>query len=81
MIARKYVLIGLVAFLALFSGFAPRAYAHGKHGSDKPGKHFRLKKKSDKYMDNYLAPKKQHRVKDFYRSPITGNILPGKPKK
>jgi hypothetical protein len=75
------MLIGLVAALALFSGLAQSAYAHGRHSSNRADKTFRIRKKSDKYMNNYLAPKKQHRVKDFYRSPVTGNILPGKAKR
>ncbi len=79
---RKCVSIGLVAVLALLAGPPQSAYAaHGKHGSNSPRLHRLGKKNAGPYGGNYLAPKKQHRVKDRYRSPITGNILYGKPKR
>lgn len=78
----RLVSIGLLAILALFSGLPGSAYA--AHGNKAPRSlsHFRAKKQNlGPYGGKYLAPKKQHPVKDHYRSPITGNTLYGKPVK
>ena len=82
MSVRKRILIGLVAVLAFLSCFSQGAYAaHGKHGSSVPRLHFKRQKDTGPFGMKYLAPKKQHPVKDHYRSPITGNTLYGKPKR
>ncbi len=79
---RKSAWAGLLAVSVLFSGLAQSAYAaHGKHGSNSPRVHFRGKKNMGPYGGKYLAPKKQHRPSGRYRSPVTGNILYGKPKR
>jgi hypothetical protein len=76
------VFIGLVAVLALLSGFSQGAYAaHDKHSPNAPRLHFKRQKDTGPFGMKYLAPKKQHPVKDHYRSPITGNTLYGKPKR
>ena len=78
----RLVSIGLLAIVALFSGLTGSAYS--AHGNKAPRSlsHFRAKKKNlGPYGGKYLAPKKQHPVKDRYRSPITGNTLYGKPVK
>ena len=78
----RLVSIGLLAILSLFGGIGGTAYA--AHGNKAPRSlsHFRAKKQNlGPYGGKYLAPKKQHRVKDRYRSPITGNTLYGKPVK
>ena len=79
---RMCVLIGLVAVLALLSAFPQSAYAaHGKHGSNSPRLHLKKQKNAGPFGGNYMAPKKQRPVKEMYRSPVTGNILYGKPKR
>ena len=76
--AGKFILIALLAASTLFSGLAPTAYA--RRGNKVV--HIKLSKKNQgPYGGKYLAPKKQKPVKDRYRSPVSGNILYGKPVK
>lgn len=75
---RKSILIALLAALTLFSGIAPTAYARRANKTV----HLKVNKKNlGPYGGKYLAPKKQKPVKDRYRSPVSGNILYGKPVK
>jgi hypothetical protein len=77
----KYLLIGLFALLVALGGLTPSAYAgHGKHGLQSPREHYRGKKNSGPFGATYISPKKQ-RHKTSFRSPVTGNMVYGKPKR
>lgn len=78
----RYVSIGLFAVLTMFGGLAESAYAAHVKQVSFSARHYRPKKQNlGPYGGKYMAPKKQHPVKDHYRSPITGNTLYGKPVK
>jgi hypothetical protein len=72
--------ICLFAVLVLFGGLAGSANA--ARVKQVSARHYRPQKKNlGPYGGKYLAPKKQHPVKDRYRSPVSGNTLYGKPVK
>jgi len=75
----KYVVIGMVAALALCSSLGQSAYAaHGNSGSSSHKVHFRAKKNNNAFGGKYMAPKKQHRPSGYYRSSLTGKMVYGK---
>ena len=81
-------MIGLLALLAPVSGFAKTAPAahyqqisHLKQPKQPKQPRLRGNKIKGPFGMDYLKPKKQHPAKNRYRSPITGNILYGKPVK
>ena len=74
------VLIAGVALMWMFAGFAPSAHAlFGKHAPKVPRVQRKMKKNSSPYA--YLAPKKQKKATGTYRSPVSGGLLYGKPKR
>lgn len=78
----RYLSAGLLAVMVLSGGLASSANAAHVKQVSFTARHYRPKKKElGPYGGKYLAPKKQHRVKDRYRSPYTGNTLYGKPVK
>ncbi len=72
----RFVLMGMVMALMLFSGVAPSA-----HAKKAPKTHFKFNKHSGLFGGNYLAPKKQKKPTGYYQSTVTGKMVYGKPKK
>jgi hypothetical protein len=71
------VLIGAVAMVLLFSGFAP--FASARHGSKPPKTHYKIKKNDGPFGGNYMKPKKQKKPTGYYRNSLTGAVVYGTP--
>ena len=70
----RYVSIGLLVSLSLFGNLAGSAYA--AHIELAPHQHYWMKKGFKAHK-----PKKLRNSKSRFRSPVTGNMLYGKPAK
>ena len=75
----RYVAICLLVVLALFSDLTGSAYA--AHARNMSRQHYRIKKSSGLFGRKYHAPKRPRDSKGKFRSPVSGNILYGKPVK
>lgn len=78
----KYLSMGLLSALLVFGGLASHAEAaHLVRVAHSSRPHFKVKKNQGPFGGKYMAPKKQHRPTGRYRSPVTGQVLYGKPVK
>ncbi len=70
----RYLFVGLLAVLVLFSGLTRSAYARHKG----PNQKYTLNRH---ILGKHHAPKKLKSSKHQFRSPVTGNLIYGKPVK
>ncbi len=75
----RYVSIGILAGLALFTSLTGSAYA--AHLNYAPNLHYRMKNSLGRHGLKRHKPKKLKNSKSRFRSPVTGNLLYGKPVK
>ena len=78
--AGKYLVIGMIAVLALSGDLSRSAYAwHHKHRLPKTQKmHYKPDKNAYLFGGNYKTPKKQHLPKGTYHTTLTGETIYGK---
>ena len=72
------ILIAMIALTWILAGAAQPALALGKHNANQLKALRHSKKNTSPYA--YLAPRKQKKT-TWYRSPVTGAMVPGTKKK
>ncbi len=69
---KKLGLMAMVLTVALLAGLPPCAHAWGKHATTMASFKGKVKKNKAPFGGINLAPKKQKKVKGYYRSTLTG---------